>query len=187
MKDVERRITPRTKAIIAVHLTGNPCDLDSLKALADRHKLILIEDCAGLGGEVSGPADRHGGPFRLFLASELQAHHLRRWRRGRLQRRAFWAPIAEVRRQGWRPAEVGRVRCLRHQLSHERAAGSGGCRPAHAAGSDRRKTGAVGQLAHGEDRRPPRHHSPRGAPAGPRRLLVLYVPHAARGVPLQPL
>ena len=44
--DVERRITPKTKAIIAVHLTGNPCDLDALKALADRHKLVLIEDCA---------------------------------------------------------------------------------------------------------------------------------------------
>jgi perosamine synthetase len=35
--DVERRITPKTKAIIAVHLTGNPCDLDALKTLADRH------------------------------------------------------------------------------------------------------------------------------------------------------
>jgi hypothetical protein len=44
--DVARRITPRTKAIIAVHLAGNPCDLDALKALADRHGLILIEDCA---------------------------------------------------------------------------------------------------------------------------------------------
>jgi dTDP-4-amino-4,6-dideoxygalactose transaminase len=48
--DVQRRITPRTKAIIAVHLTGNPCDLDALKALADRHKLILIEDCAQAWG-----------------------------------------------------------------------------------------------------------------------------------------
>jgi len=48
--DVERRITPRTKAIIAVHLTGNPCDLDALKALADRHNLILIEDCAQAWG-----------------------------------------------------------------------------------------------------------------------------------------
>ena len=48
--DVERRITPRTKAIIAVHLTGNPCDLDALKAVADRHKLILIEDCAQAWG-----------------------------------------------------------------------------------------------------------------------------------------
>jgi perosamine synthetase len=48
--DVERRITPKTKAIIAVHLTGNPCDLDALKALADRHNLVLIEDCAQAWG-----------------------------------------------------------------------------------------------------------------------------------------
>jgi perosamine synthetase len=48
--DVERRITPKTKAIIAVHLAGNPCDLDALKALADRHKLLLIEDCAQAWG-----------------------------------------------------------------------------------------------------------------------------------------
>jgi len=50
VKDVERRITPKTKAIIAVHLTGNPCDMDALKALADRHKLVLIEDCAQAWG-----------------------------------------------------------------------------------------------------------------------------------------
>jgi hypothetical protein len=43
---VERSITPRTKAIIAVHLAGNPCDLDALRALADRRGLVLIEDCA---------------------------------------------------------------------------------------------------------------------------------------------
>ena len=51
--DVERRITPKTKAIIAVHLTGNPCDMDALKALADRHKLILIEDCCQAWGAKS--------------------------------------------------------------------------------------------------------------------------------------
>ena len=44
--DVKRRITPKTKAIIAVHLTGNPCDLHALKELADQHQLVLIEDCA---------------------------------------------------------------------------------------------------------------------------------------------
>jgi dTDP-4-amino-4,6-dideoxygalactose transaminase len=48
--DVERRITPKTKAIIAVHLAGNPCDMDALRALADRHKLILIEDCCQAWG-----------------------------------------------------------------------------------------------------------------------------------------
>ncbi len=48
--DVQRRITPKTKAIIPVHLAGNPCDLAALKDLADRHKLILIEDCAQAWG-----------------------------------------------------------------------------------------------------------------------------------------
>jgi perosamine synthetase len=48
--DVARRITPKTKAIIAVHLAGNPCDLDALKTLADKHNLILIEDCAQAWG-----------------------------------------------------------------------------------------------------------------------------------------
>ena len=44
--DVERRITPRTKAIMAVHMLGNPCDLDRLQAIAAKHDLILIEDAA---------------------------------------------------------------------------------------------------------------------------------------------
>lgn len=48
--DVERRITPRTKAIIAVHLCGNPCDMSALKEIADRRGLILIEDCAQAWG-----------------------------------------------------------------------------------------------------------------------------------------
>ncbi len=48
--DVARRITPKTKAIIAVHLAGNPCDLDALKALADQHDLVLIEDCCQAWG-----------------------------------------------------------------------------------------------------------------------------------------
>lgn len=48
--DVERRITDKTKAIIAVHLAGNPCDMDALKALADRHNLVLIEDCCQAWG-----------------------------------------------------------------------------------------------------------------------------------------
>ena len=43
---VEKRIGPKTVAIVAVHLTGAPCDMDALKALADKHDLWLIEDCA---------------------------------------------------------------------------------------------------------------------------------------------
>lgn len=44
--DVEARITPRTRAIVAVHMLGNPARLDELKAVAARHSLPLIEDAA---------------------------------------------------------------------------------------------------------------------------------------------
>ena len=43
---VERRVSGRTRAIIAVHLLGHPCDVDALQAIAHRHDLFLIEDCA---------------------------------------------------------------------------------------------------------------------------------------------
>jgi dTDP-4-amino-4,6-dideoxygalactose transaminase len=45
-EDVKRKITSRTKAIMAVHMMGNPARLDELKAVADEHDLFLIEDCA---------------------------------------------------------------------------------------------------------------------------------------------
>ena len=44
--DVEARITPRTRAILVVHMLGAPARLDELKAIADRHGLALVEDCA---------------------------------------------------------------------------------------------------------------------------------------------
>jgi len=44
--DVERKITPRTRAILAVHMLGNPARLAELQAIADRHQIHLIEDCA---------------------------------------------------------------------------------------------------------------------------------------------
>jgi dTDP-4-amino-4,6-dideoxygalactose transaminase len=44
--DIEHRITERTKAIIAVHWAGNPCDMDAIMDIARRHNLIVIEDCA---------------------------------------------------------------------------------------------------------------------------------------------
>lgn len=43
---IEELITPRTKAIIPVHLFGHPVDMDRLMEIARRHKLIVIEDCA---------------------------------------------------------------------------------------------------------------------------------------------
>jgi UDP-2-acetamido-2-deoxy-ribo-hexuluronate aminotransferase len=43
---IEERITPRTKAILPVHLFGQPCDITRIKEIADRHHLYVIEDAA---------------------------------------------------------------------------------------------------------------------------------------------
>ncbi|MGH3697359.1 MAG: DegT/DnrJ/EryC1/StrS family aminotransferase [Pseudonocardiaceae bacterium] len=45
-EDVLRRITPSTKAIIAVHMLGVPCAMDELRTIADDHGLVLVEDVA---------------------------------------------------------------------------------------------------------------------------------------------
>ena len=45
-KDIERRITPKTKAILPVHWAGYPCDMDEIHEIAKKHKLKVIEDCA---------------------------------------------------------------------------------------------------------------------------------------------
>jgi len=44
--DVERQITPKTRAILAVNLFGRPADLLALRSIADRHRLMLVEDSA---------------------------------------------------------------------------------------------------------------------------------------------
>ena len=45
-KDIERKISPRTKAIIAVHMHGLPADMDPIMKIAQKHNLIVIEDSA---------------------------------------------------------------------------------------------------------------------------------------------
>jgi len=53
VKDVESKITPNTKAIIAMDYGGQACDYAGLKALADKHRLMLIADaCHSLGGSL---------------------------------------------------------------------------------------------------------------------------------------
>lgn len=52
---VRARLTPRTRAIVAVHLYGHACDMDALMALAREHGLAVVEDCAQAhGAEVRG-------------------------------------------------------------------------------------------------------------------------------------
>ena len=45
-EDIRRKITDKTKAIIPVHLAGQPCDMDAIHAIAKEHHLIVIEDAA---------------------------------------------------------------------------------------------------------------------------------------------
>src|SRR5439155_21529585 len=46
----EAKVGPRTKAIMVVHMTGVPARLNELRAIADKHGLLLIEDCAQAAG-----------------------------------------------------------------------------------------------------------------------------------------
>lgn len=46
VRDVERKLSPRTKAIVAVHYAGFPVDMRALMALATKHHVAVIEDCA---------------------------------------------------------------------------------------------------------------------------------------------
>ncbi len=47
---IEEKITPRTKAIIPVHIFGNPCDMDAITDIAKKHNLFIVEDAAEAHG-----------------------------------------------------------------------------------------------------------------------------------------
>jgi len=51
-KDIERRITARTKAIVVVHYLGYPCDMDTIVEIATRHGLKILEDCSHSHGSL---------------------------------------------------------------------------------------------------------------------------------------
>ena len=59
LEDVKRKITPKTKAVIAVDYAGQACDYEGLRSITDRHGLVLVADaCHSLGGTYKG---RRGG------------------------------------------------------------------------------------------------------------------------------
>jgi len=64
---VEAAVTPRTRAILAVDIFGYPCELDELRAIAERHGLALIQDsCEALGAEYKGATVGSHGPSAVF-------------------------------------------------------------------------------------------------------------------------
>lgn len=53
--DIEHRLTSRTKAIMPVHMLGNPCNMDRIMAIAKKHNLLVLEDaCQALGASYKG-------------------------------------------------------------------------------------------------------------------------------------
>jgi dTDP-4-amino-4,6-dideoxygalactose transaminase len=75
--DAERRITPRTRAVVAVHFAGYPADVAALRALCDERGLVLIEDCAqAIGARVDDGGRQVGtvgelGAFSFFSKKQL--------------------------------------------------------------------------------------------------------------------
>ncbi|PJJ71232.1 CDP-6-deoxy-D-xylo-4-hexulose-3-dehydrase [Diaminobutyricimonas aerilata] len=72
---LEQRITPRTKAVFAVNLLGNPVDFARLRHICDKHDLVFFEDnCESLGAQFEG---RHAGTHGLFgTFSSFFSHHI---------------------------------------------------------------------------------------------------------------
>jgi dTDP-4-amino-4,6-dideoxygalactose transaminase len=69
--DMERHLTPRTKAVVVTHLNGVPADMRAVTALARRHGLAVVEDCSQAHGAMGDGA--HVGPFGDAAAFSLQA------------------------------------------------------------------------------------------------------------------
>ena len=78
IKRIEAAITPRTKAIIPVHLYGQPADMDAILAIARRHKLLVIEDaCQAHGAEYRGKrvgAFADAAAFSFYPGKNLGAY-----------------------------------------------------------------------------------------------------------------
>jgi perosamine synthetase len=67
LEDVERAVTPRTRAILAVHTFGRPAEMHSLRDLARRHHLFLIEDaCEAIGAQYHGEQAGSLGDVAVF-------------------------------------------------------------------------------------------------------------------------
>jgi len=76
-ENIEKAITAKTKAVMPVHLFGQPADLTKIKALCDKHNLKLIEDCAqSFGAKVDGKQTGSVGNasgFSFFPSKNLGA------------------------------------------------------------------------------------------------------------------
>jgi dTDP-4-amino-4,6-dideoxygalactose transaminase len=73
-QDIRRKITPRTKAILVVHMLGNPADMGPILGIADEHAIPVVEDvCQAAGGSYRG---RRLGSFGAFGAFSLNRYKM---------------------------------------------------------------------------------------------------------------
>ena len=111
-KDIEAKITDKTKAIVVVHLYGHPCDMDAIMAIAKKHNLYVIEDCAeAIGSKYKGQTVGSFGDIGCFsffgnktmtcgeggmvvTSDAMLADRLRRYKnQGNAKYREYWNDI----------------------------------------------------------------------------------------------
>ncbi|MGH9344307.1 MAG: DegT/DnrJ/EryC1/StrS family aminotransferase, partial [Terriglobia bacterium] len=102
LEQLEASVTDRTRAIMAVNLLGNPNDFGRLRAIADRHELLLLEDnCEGLGAEFQ---QRFTGTFGLMgTFSTYFSHHISTMEGGLVvtQDEELFHLLLSLRAHGW--------------------------------------------------------------------------------------
>src|SRR2546425_800545 len=74
-EEIERAVTPKTRALLPVHLLGRPCELDEINRVAEEHELFLVEDaCESTGAEIQGKKVGSFGDMGTF--SFFISHHI---------------------------------------------------------------------------------------------------------------
>lgn len=126
---IERNITPRTRAILVTHVYGHPADMDAIMAIARKHNLVVIEDCAQ--AHLAYYKDKLCGTFGdIACFSFQQSKHMTTGDGGMVisnENERFGRGLRHCSDKGW-PRERGtRPPVPRAKLSYDRTSGS--CRP----------------------------------------------------------
>ena len=101
-KKIEKAITKKTKAIMVVHLLGNPCNMEIIKKIAKKYNLFLIEDCCeALGAQFKGK--KVGGFGDLATFSFFASHHITTMEGGMLvtNNQELFEIAKSLRTHGW--------------------------------------------------------------------------------------
>ena len=100
--EVEKRITPKTKAIFTVNLLGNPSDLVALSEIAKKHNLLLLEDnCESLGASINGKMTGSFG--QMSSHSFFFSHHICTMEGGMVNTNSkeLMETLISIRAHGW--------------------------------------------------------------------------------------